>query len=327
MKRRTIMTTHLTRRAALAGIAATVTAPALAQGGGTITLMHGFTPGANVDIVARLAAENLARRIGRTIVVEPRPGAGGTAAAATVARAAPDTGTIAILPGGHAVSAAIYNKLPYDAVADFTFIGMLTDFPFILATWPDHPAKTIADVIARAKAEEGRLTCATAGNGTGMHLAFELFVAMAGVKIQHVPYRGSPQAITDLVGQRIDFQMDTPAALMPLIRDGKLRALAITGPERFFMLPDTPPIGATVPGYTVTSWLGVAGPAALPTPFVARLNAELTAMLAEPMVIERLRDIGSETRPTTPEGFRARVADDVAKWTRVVAEAKIPKVG
>jgi tripartite-type tricarboxylate transporter receptor subunit TctC len=212
-------------------------------------------------------------------------------------------------------------------VADFTFIGMLTDFPFILATWPDHPAKTIADVIARAKAEEGRLTCATAGNGTGMHLAFELFVAMAGVKIQHVPYRGSPQAITDLVGQRIDFQMDTPAALMPLIRDGKLRALAITGPERFFMLPDTPPIGATVPGYTVTSWLGVAGPAALPTPFVARLNAELTAMLAEPMVIERLRDIGSETRPTTPEGFRARVADDVAKWTRVVAEAKIPKVG
>jgi tripartite-type tricarboxylate transporter receptor subunit TctC len=320
------MTTNLTRRAALAGLATMAAAPALAQGGGTITMMHGFTPGANVDIVARLVAENLGKRLGQTIVVEPRPGAGGTTAAAALARSAPDGSTIAILPGGHAVSAAIYNKLPYDAVADFAFIGMLTDFPFILATYPDHPARSVAEVIASAKAQEGRLTCATAGNGTGMHLAFELMVAMAGAKIQHVPYRGSPQAITDLLARRIDLQMDTPAALMPLIREGQLRAIAITGADRFFMLPDTPAIGDTVQGYAVTSWLGVAGPAGLPAPFVARVNAELKAMLAEPAVIERLRGIGSETRPTTPEGFRARVADDVAKWTKVVTEAKIPKV-
>ena len=121
--------------------------------------------------------------------------------------------------------------------------------------------------------------------------------------------------------------MDTPAALMPLIREGQLRAIAITGADRFFMLPDTPAIGDTVKGYAVTSWLGVAGPAGLPAPFVERVNAELKAMLAEPAVIERLRGIGSETQPTTPKGFRARVADDVAKWTKVVAEAKIPKVG
>jgi tripartite-type tricarboxylate transporter receptor subunit TctC len=173
---RTAMHTSLTRRAALAGLAAAAAAPALAQGGGTVTMMHGFTPGANVDIVARLVAENLGRRLGQTIVVEPRPGAGGTTAAANLARSAPDGSTIAILPGGHAVSAAIYNKLPYDAVADFTFISMVSDFPFILTTYPEHPAQNIADVIASAKAHEGRLTCATAGNGTGMHLAFELSV-------------------------------------------------------------------------------------------------------------------------------------------------------
>jgi tripartite-type tricarboxylate transporter receptor subunit TctC len=320
------MSTTVTRRAALSGLAALAAAPALAQGGRTITMMHGFTPGANVDIVARLVAEHLGRRLGQTIVVEPRPGAGGTTAAATVARSAPDGTTIAILPGGHAVSAAIYNKLPYDAVADFSFISMLTDFPFILATYPDHPARSVADVISTAQAQEGKLTCATAGNGTGMHLAFELFVAMAGAKIQHVPYRGSPQAITDLLGKRVDFQVDTPAALMPLLRDGQLRAIAVTGPERFFLLPDAPTIADTVKGYAVTSWLGVAGPAGLPAPFVARINAELRAMLAEPAVIERLRGLGSETRPTTPEGFRAHVANDVAKWTKVVADAKIPKV-
>ena len=177
------MTTLLTRRAALAGLSAMAAAPALAQSGRTITMMHGFTPGANVDIVARLVAEHLGKRLGQTIVVESRPGAGGTTAAAAVARSTPDGTTIAILPGGHAVSAAIYNKLPYDAVADFTFISMLTDFPFILATYPDHPARSVADVIRSAQAEEGKLTCATAGNGTGMHLALELFMAMG--KAQH----------------------------------------------------------------------------------------------------------------------------------------------
>ena len=320
------MTGNLTRRVALTGLSALAVAPAFAQSGRTITMMHGFTPGANVDIVARLIAEHLGKRLGQTIVVESRPGAGGTIAAATVARSVPDGATIAVLPGGHAVSAAIYNKLPYDTVEDFTFIGMLTDFPFILATYADHPARTVADVIRSAQAPESKLTCATAGIGTGMHLAFELFAAMANVSIQHVPYRGSQQAITDLLGKRIDFQVDTPAALMPLIGDGQLRAIAITGPNPFFMLPGTPPIGDTVKGYAVTSWLGVAGPAGLPAPFVSRVNAELNTILAEPAVIERLRDLGSDTRPTTPEGFKARVADDVAKWTKLVADAKIPKV-
>ena len=320
------MTTSLTRRATLTGLSALAVAPAFAQSGRTITMMHGFTPGANVDIVARLVAEHLGKRLGQTIVVEPRPGAGGTTAAAAVARSAADGTTIAVIPGGHAVSAAIYNKLPYDAVEDFTFIGMLTDFPFILATYPDHPAKSVADVIKSAQAHEGKLTCATAGNGTGMHLAFELFASMANAKLQHVPYRGSPQAITDLLGKRIDFQVDTPAALMPLLKEGKLRAIAITGPDRFFMLPDTPAIADTVKGYAVTSWLGLAGPAGLPATFVNVINTEVRGILAEPAVIERLRELGSDAGPTSPEDFKRRVAGDVAKWTKVVADAKISKV-
>ena len=290
-------------------------------------MMHGFTPGANVDIVARLVADNLSKRLGQPIVVEPRPGAGGTTSAAAVARAAPDGTTLTVLPGGHAVSAAIYKQLPYNTVEDFSFISMLTDFPFILVTYPDHPAQTIADVIRIAQADDGKQTCATAGNGTGMHLAFELFVAMAKAKIQHVPYRGSPQAITDLVAKRIDFQVDTPTVLLPFLSDGRLRPIAVTGPKRFFALPDVPTIAeAGVPGYSVTSWLGVAGPAGLPTPFVGRVNAEIKAILAEQSVIERLRGLGSETMATTPQEFKSRVAEDVAKWTKVVTDANIPRV-
>jgi tripartite-type tricarboxylate transporter receptor subunit TctC len=322
------MTTQITRRTALVGLSAFAATPAFAQSGGsTITMMHGFTPGANVDIVARLIADNLGKRLDRQIVVEPRPGAGGTTSAAAVARAAPDGTTLTILPGGHAVSAAIYKQLPYNAVDSFSFISMLTDFPFILVTYPDHPAKTVADVIKSAQADPGKLTCATAGNGTGMHLAFELFAAMAKAKIQHIPYRGSPQAITDLLAKRVDFQVDTPAALMPFISDGRLRAIGVTGPKEFFLLPGVPTIAAGgVPGYTVTSWLGVAGPAGLPPAYVTKVNEEIKAILADPTVIERLRKLGSDVVPTTPQGFRDRVADDVAKWTKVVADANIPRV-
>jgi tripartite-type tricarboxylate transporter receptor subunit TctC len=321
------MTTQITRRAALAGLSAFAAAPAFAQSGSTITMMHGFTPGANVDIVARLIADNLGKRLNRQIVVEPRPGAGGTTSAAAVSRAEPDGTTLTILPGGHAVSAAIYKQLPYNAVDSFSFISMLTDFPFILVTYPDHPAKSVADVIKSAQADPGKLTCATAGNGTGMHLAFELFAAMAKAKIQHIPYRGSPQAITDLLAKRVDFQVDTPAALMPFISDGRLRAIGVTGPKEFFLLPGIPTIAeGGVPGYSVTSWLGVAGPAGLPPAFVTKVNEEIKAILADPAVIDRLRKLGSDVVPTTPEGFRNRVADDVAKWTRVVADANIPRV-
>jgi tripartite-type tricarboxylate transporter receptor subunit TctC len=321
------MTTTITRRTALAGLSALAMAPARAQPGGVITMLHGFTPGANVDITARILAENLSKRLGRPVVVETKPGAGGTISAATVARSAPDGNTIAILPSGHAVSAAMYKQLPYDAVEGFSFISMLTENPFIIVTYPDHPAKTIADVIKTAQADSGKLTCATAGIGTGMHLAFELFASMAKAKIQHIPYRGSPQAITDLIAKRVDFQVDTPQLLLPFLADGRVRALAVTGSSQFFAQPDVPTVAAGgLPGYSVTGWLGLAGPAGLPPAFVSKLNAEVREILAEPAVISKLRALGADMVPTTPEAFKARVADDVAKWTKVVADANIPRV-
>jgi tripartite-type tricarboxylate transporter receptor subunit TctC len=258
--------------------------------------------------------------------VDPRPGAGGTTGAAAAARSPADGSVLSIVAGGHAISAAIYNKLPYDPVEDFTFISMVQDFPFILATHSDHPARSLDDVIRSAQATPGKLSCATGGNGTGMHLAFELFIAMAGIKIQHVPYRGSPQAMPDLVGKRLDFLVAPPSAVISHIRNGELRAIAVTGRERFFKLPEVPTIGDTVKGYTVTSWIGVAGPARLPEPFVARVNAELRAILAEPEVAQRLREIEGDPQSTSPEEFKARVAEDVAKWTKVVRDANIPRI-
>jgi tripartite-type tricarboxylate transporter receptor subunit TctC len=259
--------------------------------------------------------------------VETRPGAGGTTSAAAVARSAPDGSTLAILPSGHAVSAAIYKQLPYNAIDDFSFISMLTENPFIMVTYPDHAAKTVADVIKAAHADPGKLTYATAGNGTGMHLAAELFKSMGDVKIQHIPYRGSPQAITDLIAKRVDFQVDTPQVLLPFLADGRLRPIAITGSSKFFALPDVQTIAASgLPGYSVTGWLGIAGPAGLPPAFVSKVNAEVKAILAEPAVIERLRALGADLTPSTPEGFKARVASDIAKWTKVVADAKIERI-
>jgi tripartite-type tricarboxylate transporter receptor subunit TctC len=319
--------TTITRRTALAGLSALAAIPARAQSARPITLMHGFTPGANVDITARLVAEHLAKRLGQPVVVETRPGAGGTTSAAAVARATPDGSTLAILPSGHAVSPAMYKQLANNAVNDFTFISMLTENPFILVTYPDHPAKTVADVVKAAQADPGKLTYATAGNGTGMHLASELLVSMGALKIQHVPYRGSPQAITDLIAKRVDFQMDTPQLLLPFLSDGRVRAIAVTGPSRFFALPNVPTVAeGGLQGYSVTGWLGIAGPAGLPADFVQKVNAEVKAILAEPEVIQRLRALGADVRPTTPDAFKVRVTDDIAKWTKVVADANIERI-
>jgi tripartite-type tricarboxylate transporter receptor subunit TctC len=327
------MNRTITRRRAIAGLSAVAAAPALvriahAQGAWPnrpITLMHGFGAGGNADVVGRLIADRLSSQLGQQVVVEPRPGAGGTTAAGMLARAPTDGSVIGIIPGGHAVAAAIYKKLPYRPVDDFATVSMLTDFPFVLVTYAEHEVKSVPDLIAAAS--RGTLTCASPGNGTGQHLAFELFASMAKIKMQHVPYRGSPQAATDLMSRRIDFWMDTPTAMLSLIKDGKLRAIATTGTERFFALPDTPTAAeGGVSGYSVTSWLGVAGPAGLPEPIVARLNSEIRTILAEPATAEKLRALGSTTKPTSPAEFRARIAEDIAKWSKVVETANIERV-
>ncbi|HKA40828.1 MAG TPA: tripartite tricarboxylate transporter substrate-binding protein, partial [Burkholderiales bacterium] len=200
-------------------------------------------------------------------------------------------------------------------------------YPYVLATYADHSMRTVADLIALARTRSTPLLYGTPGNGSGPHLAVELLAKEAQVRLQHVPYRGSAPAALDLIGKRLDFMMDPAAGLIEFVRDGRLRALAVTGGQRFFALPGVPTIAeGGVRSYAVTGWQGLVAPAGVAVPIIARLNAEVVAILKEPAVVERLRALGNDPRPTTPEEFRARIADDVAKWTAVVDSAHFERI-
>jgi len=322
---------RLTRRTVIAGSLATLaTVPAHANPDWPdrpITVVHGFPPGGPTDLVARIVADSLTRRLGQRVLVEGKPGASGTMAAAQVARAAPDGYTLFALPSGHAFAAATYKSLPYRTIDDFSMISMFTEYPYLMATYAEHSMRTVADFIRLARSRSTPLLYGTPGNGSGPQLAIELLAKEANIKLQHVPYRGSAPAAIDLIAKRLDFMMDPPAALIEFVRDGRLRALAVTGERRFFALPDVPTIAeAGVSGYLVTAWQGLVAPAGLPEPIVTRLNTEVVAILKEPAVVERLRALGNDPKPMSPEQFKARMAADVAKWTAVVDSINFERI-
>ncbi len=293
-----------------------------------ITLVHGFGGGGNIDTVARIIAERLSARLSQSVVVEARAGAGGRIAAAQVARTAPDGYTLIVLAGGHAVTAAMHEKLAYDTLEDFTYISLATQVPLILATYPDHPVKSVADLIKTPKSSASNsMFYGSPGTGTTQHLAGALFAAMAKANLQHVPTKGGAVVSTMLLGKHIDFAFESPILVLELVKSGQLRALATTGPTRFFALPDVPTVGETIRGYEATSWLGVAGPPKLPADIVKLLHAEIAAIMQEPEVVEKLRVLGTLPLASTPEGFKQRVAADVAKWSKVVTDAGIKRVG
>jgi tripartite-type tricarboxylate transporter receptor subunit TctC len=293
-----------------------------------VTLMHGLAPGGGVDVSARLIAEGLSRRLGQQVVVEPRPGAAATLAAAQIARATPDGYTLGFIPGSHAVTAATYRTLPYHPLDDFTFVGQALDVPFLVVTYAEHSLRTIPDLIKLAKARSEPLLCGVPGQGTSQHLLIEHLSRLAGVKIQPVAFRGGNLALNELLGKRLDFLIDPPTALLPQIKSGTLRAIGVTGGTRFAELPDIGTIAeAGFPGFSVTSWMGVAGPAKLPPEITARLNSEITALVAEPAMAQRIRALGSEPASGPPEKFKALIAADIARWTKVVADAGIERVG
>jgi tripartite-type tricarboxylate transporter receptor subunit TctC len=324
----------VTRRAVLAGLSALGARPAAAQSGGgggswpnrPITMVHGLPPGGSVDGIVRIIGEGLAGKLGQQVVVDARPGAGATLAAAQVARATPDGYTLLGIPSGHAVSAAMYKKLAYRPVEDFTFISTVTEYPFVLVTHPEHPAKTLKDLIAAGRERKEPLLYG-GPNGTLQHLSVELFARTANIRVQLVPYRGSPQAVADLLGKRLDFMLDPPTAHLAGIKGGQLRALATTGASRFFALPDVPTVAESgLRDFVIGSWQGVVGPAGLPDEIVKRLNKEVAAVLAEPAVIERLKALGNDPKSSTPDEFRKRVASDIDNWTKVVAAANIERI-
>jgi tripartite-type tricarboxylate transporter receptor subunit TctC len=290
-----------------------------------ITLVHGFAAGGNADVTARVVAERLAAHLGQPVVVEPKPGAGGRTAAGLIAKAPADGYTLYMLPGGHAAAAALYEQLPYDSINDFSFIGLVTQIPFVVVTYPEHPVKTLPDLIAAAKASKEPMIYATSGVGTAQHLSAELFAAMAGIRLKHLPSKGGTAVPTMLLGKHIELGFEPPPTLLELIKDGKLHAIATTGPARFFALPDVPTIGETLPGYEVISYFGVAGPPNLPPDIVQGVNAATVAMVKEPETVEKLRVLGSAPLASTPEGFKQRVAGDIDRWTRLVADAGIKR--
>jgi len=320
----------LTRRAltgGLAGLALTTRAAAAEWPARAITIVHGFPPGGPSDVVARLIADGLSRALGQSVIVEIRTGASGTTAAALVARAAPDGYTLMVIPSGHPAAAATFARLPFRAVDDFTMITLASTYPYVMSVPSAAGIASVAELVERGRTRATPLTYGTPGAGTGPHLAIELLALQTKIKVQHVPFRGSAPAVTELIAGRLDFMMDPPASMMQFIRDGRLRALAVSSGERYSGLPDTPTLAqAGVAGFDVSGWQGLVAPAGVPEPIVSRLNREVRRILMEPATIERLHAFSNDPKPTTPEEFKARIESDIAKWSAVVEQIHFEKI-
>src|SRR5580704_1186998 len=233
----------LTRRAltgGLVGLAVTRAGAAAEWPARTIAIIHGFPPGGPSDVVARAIADGLSKALGQSVIVESRPGASGTTAAAQVARAAPDGHTLMVIPSGHPATAATFAKLPFRPVADFTMITLASTYPYVMSVPSATGIKSVAELVDVGRTRAAALTFGTPGTGSGPHLAIELFALTTKIKVQHIPFRGSAPAVTELIAGRLDFMMDPPASMMQFIVDGRLRTLAVSSAERYFALPDTP---------------------------------------------------------------------------------------
>ena len=290
-----------------------------------IRFVHGFPPGGSVDITARLLAARMAETLGQPVIVDGRPGAGGTTGANIVAKSEPDGYTLFLMASGHSTSPGLYRSLPYDPVQDFALVSMAAANPFVLIASARLPAKNVQELVQKAKAEPGRIDYGTGGTGTGMHLAAVLFQARAGIQFNHVPYKGGTAAPTALLAGEVPLIFTTAAGVSQHVESGRLRALAVTTKQRFALWPNVPTIAETVvPDFDVLGWYAVAAPARLPKPLERRLNGTVHEALERPEVTDKLLALGAEVRPTTPVQAQNFVAQEVARWTRVIREANIP---
>ncbi len=292
-----------------------------------VRLVHGFGPGGNPDTVGRIIGARLGEFLGQPIVVEPRPGASGIPASEMVSRSNPDGYTLVILTAGHAVSAALTARLPYDPVRDFSFISQLTQYPLLLATRPDHPAADMAAMLAMARQRPRAMFWGSGGGRlTTQGLSGEMINVLAGTEITQVAYQSVATVQADLLAGRLDYVLETPVTLLPQIQAGRLRALAVTGAQRYAVLPNVPTLREVgVAGYEAISWVCLAGPPGLPAPLVAQLNAACARALAEPGTVARFAALGSDVQHSTPEAMRERVAADVTRWNQVVTRAGLER--
>ena len=291
-----------------------------------INFIQGFAAGGNGDVVARMVGAELAKGLGQPVLVEARSGAGGNIAANFVAKSAPDGYTLLLITGGHAVSAALYRQLPYEPVEDFAPLSTMVHFAFVLATGADSRYKSVGELIAYARSNPGKVSFGSAGIGSTQHLAGELFKSMAALDIEHIPFRGGTTPVQEVMAGRLDFLMETLTPTLPQIRANRLRPLAVTSRSRSPVLPEVASLEDALPGYEVTSWMGIAAPARTPRAVVERLNREITRVVAMPEIRERfLSVVGGEARASTPEAMREHLQSEIAKWTRVVEAARIPR--
>jgi tripartite-type tricarboxylate transporter receptor subunit TctC len=288
-----------------------------------VRFVVGFTPGGPSDILARAVGQKLGERWGQQVVVENRPGAGGNLAAEAVAKSAPDgytwlLGNNSILATNH----ALYKKLSYDPLKDFAPVALVAVQPNILVVHPDVKAASLSELISLAKQNPGKLNYASSGAGAAAHLAGELFKSMAGLDIVHVPYKGAQPALTDLIAGHAQLMFATSASVIPYMKAGRLRALAVTTAQRSPSVPELPTVAeAGLPGFEATTWHGVVVPAATPAAVVQQLNRDINAALKEKDLSERLAGLGAEVLTGTPQDFADYIAREIPKWTKVVRDS------
>jgi tripartite-type tricarboxylate transporter receptor subunit TctC len=283
----------------------------------------GYPPGGATDILARLIGQRLSERLGQQFVIENKPGAGNNIATESVVNAEPDGYTILLVNPANYINASLYGNLKFNFIRDIAPVASFNRVPNVMTVNKDVPAKTVAEFIAYVKANPGKVNLASSGNGTSVHLSGEMFMAMTGTKMQHVPYRGAAPAITDLLGGQVQVIFDNMPSILQHIRAGSLRALAVTSTARSPLLPDVPTLAETVPGYEASALFGVGVPKNTPKEIIEKLNKEINAVLAEPAIKARLIDLGGEPLLGPPEAFGAMIAAETEKWEKVVKSAGV----
>lgn len=318
---------HFTRRAALglALAAAFSSGAALAQSwpAKPIKLIVPFPAGGGTDIIGREVAQKVATTTGWTIVIDNKPGSGGNLGVDAAAKSPADGYTLVLGQTSNlAINPTLYSKLPYDPVKDLAPVSLVASAPLVIVVAADSPYKTLADVVAAARAKPLSLNYATSGNGTVAHLATELFQRTANVQLTHVPYKGAAQGATDLIGGQVQLYVSSVPTLIGHIKNGKMRAIAVTSAKRADDLPQVPTIAESgYKGFEAVTWFGIAGPAKLPADVVARLNTEINKALKAPDLLKKLSDQGADVEGSTPEQFGKLIRDDMVRWGKVVKES------
>jgi tripartite-type tricarboxylate transporter receptor subunit TctC len=288
-----------------------------------VRIVVGFPAGGTSDIVARVLGQWLSERLGQQFVIENRPGAGSNLATEAVARAAPDGYTLLLIGGANTINATLFDKLNFDFLRDITPVASVFETPLVVEVNPSVPARTIPEFIAYAKGNARKINLATPGTGTPPHVAGELFKMMTGVDMVHVPYRGTGPMLTDLIGGQVQVAFDPLPASIEHIRAGKLRALAVTTASRSGALPGIPSASEYVPGYVASNWYGFAAPKNTPSDIINKVNSEINTALADPKIETRLAELGGVPFSSSPAAFAKFVADDTAKWAKVIRAANI----